>query len=279
MKALFSAVTCLLAFAASAQYYYKDIMGTRETADLIGKYRNHGVQGVSMKSYTINNTPIEALSVQQNFSPAGSRLLTITKNDYLPPSYLYTYFDERGRVIRTTDSTAGVVNTTFYTYNSTDQVSTITTQFGDPLAALQTDEHLWQYDAQNRVRQMLRIKNKKDSSVVSFRHDEAGNVIEEQETRRFIKEEPFYYYYDAKNRLTDIVRFNKKAGRLMPEQMFDYAVSNNLIQRTTIAPNSSDYLIWRYRFNDKGLKTREEIYNKQKELTGKVEYNYTFVTE
>ena len=126
---------------------------------------------------------------------------------------------------------------------------------------------------------MLRIKNKKDTSIVSFKLDEAGNVIEEQETRRFIKEEPVYYYYDAKNRLTDIVRYNKKAARLLPEQMFDYSVSNNLIQRTTIAPNSSDYLVWRYRFNEKGLKTREDIFNKEKELTGKVEYNYTFGNE
>lgn len=276
MKALLSVVAGLIALSSSAQYYYKDIVGTKESADLISRYRKNNVQTVDMKSYTINNTPIESLSVQQQFSPAANMLLTITRTDYLSPSYLRTFFDEEGRVIRTTDSTAGIVNTTVYTYNQLGAVSTITTFFGDSLASVKKDERQWQYDAQNHVSKMLRIRNGKDTSIVSFRLDDAGNVIEEQETRRIVKEEPFYYYYDAKNRLTDIVRFNKKAGRLLPEQMFDYAVSNNLIQRTTIAPNSDDYLIWRYRFNDKGLKTREEIFNKQKELTGKVEYSYTF---
>lgn len=279
MKALLSVFAGLMALTSSAQYYYKDIIGTRESADLINKYRRANVQTVDMKSYTINNTPIESLSVQQRFSPATRSLLTITKTEYLPPSYLQTFFDEEGRVIKTTDSTAGMVNATLYTYNQQGALSAITTRFGDSLAPVKTDEHQWLYDAQNRISKMLRIRNEKDTAVVSFRLDEAGHVIEEQETRRMVKEEPFYYYWDAKNRLTDIVRFNKKAGRLLPEQMFDYAVSNNLIQRTTVAPNSDDYLIWRYRFNDKGLKTREDIFNKQKELTGKVEYNYTFANE
>lgn len=276
MKALLSIVAVLIALSSSAQYYYKDIVGTKESADLIGRYRKNNVQTVEMKSYTINNTPIESLSVQQQFLPAANMLLTITRTDYLSPSYLRTFFNEEGRVVKTTDSTAGIVNTTVYTYNQLGALSTITTLFGDSLASVKKDEHQWQYDAQNRVSKMLRIRNEKDTSIVFFKLDDAGNVIEEQETRRMVKEEPFYYYYDAKNRLTDIVRFNKKAGRLLPEQMFDYAVSNNLIQRTTVAPNTDNYLIWRYRFNDKGLKTREEIFNKQKELTGKVEYSYTF---
>jgi len=72
------------------------------------------------------------------------------------------------------------------------------------------------------------------------------------------------------------VRYNKKAARLLPEQMFEYATSNQLVQRTTIPQNSSDYLIWRYQFDNKGLKTGEEIFNKQKELTGRVEYIYAF---
>jgi hypothetical protein len=276
MKALLTFVAGLFALTSPAQYYYKDIVGAKESADLISKYLRNNVQTVDMKSYTINNTPIESLSVQQHFSPATNSLLTITKTDYLPASFLRTHFNEEGKIVKTADSTAGIVNTTLYTYNQQGAISSIITQFGDSLASLRTDEHQWHYDEQARVNKMLRIRNARDTSVVQFKLDAAGNVIEEQETRRIVKEEPFYYYYDAKNRLTDIVRFNKKAARLLPQQMFDYAVSNNLIQRTTIAPNSDDYLVWRYRFNDKGLKTREEIFNKQKELTGKVEFNYTF---
>lgn len=277
MKTLFAVVASLLSVVASAQYYYKDIIGTKESSDLISAYRKNNVQSVSLKSYTIDNTPIENLSVQQAFSPATQTLRTITKSDYLPASFLTTWFDENGRVLKTTDSTAGgAVNTTIYSYNNAGQLASIATTFGDSLATLKSDEHRWQFDAQGRVSRMLRIRNGKDTSVINVKLDNAGNVIEEQETVRFIKEEPVYYFYDAKNRLTDIVRYNKKAARLLPEQMFEYTANNVLVQRTTIPQNSDNYLVWRYRFDDKGLKTTEEVFNKQKELTGKVEYIYTF---
>lgn len=277
MKTLFSLVVSFLCFSASAQYYYKDIVGTKESSQLIDAYRKNNVQAVTLKSYTIDNTPIENLGVQQEFSASVQTLRTMTKTDYLPASYLTTYFDEASRVLKTTDSAAGgFVNTTVYRYNDAGLLTSLSTSFGDSLASLQSDEHIWQYDAQNRVSRMLRIKNRKDTSVINFKLDEAGNVIEEQETVRFLKEEPVYYYYDAKNRLTDIVRYNKKAARLLPEQMFEYATNNLLVQRTTIPQNSSNYLIWRYSFNDKGLRTKEEIFDKEKELTGKVLYSYTF---
>ncbi|HEY1022710.1 MAG TPA: hypothetical protein VGE06_10390, partial [Flavisolibacter sp.] len=237
MKTLLSAAVLFLTLPAAAQYYYKDIVGTRESNALVTTYRNNSVQQVTMKSYTVNNTPLEDLSVQQAFSPESKTLLTITKTPYQPASYLTSFFDEEGRMIKATDSSAGNVSTTTYGYNQQGQLQVIHTAFGDSLAALKTDEHNWQYDAQGRISKMLRIKNGKDTAVVSFVLDENGNVIEEQETRRFIKEEPYYYYYDAKNRLTDIVRYNKKAARLMPEQMFEYSVKNNLIQRTTIPQN------------------------------------------
>lgn len=277
MKALFAAAVALLSLSSSAQYYYKDIIGIKESSDMIAAYRKNGVKTVALKSFTINNTPLANLAVQQEFSPAVQTLQTITKTDYMPTSYLTTYFDANGRVIKTTDSIAdGYVNTSVYTYNGSGQLVSILTSNGDPQATLKSDEHIWQYDAQNRISRMLRVKNKKDTSIVNIKLDNAGNVIEEQETVRFLKEEPWYYYYDEQNRLTDIVRFNKKAARLLPEQMFEYSASNQLIQRTTIPQGSSEYLIWRYRFDKNGLKAKEEIFNRQKELTGKVEYMYTF---
>lgn len=277
MKTLFSLVAVFLTLFASAQFYYKDVVGTKESSELITSYRRNNVQTVTIKSYTVENTPIENLSVQQEFSSAAQTLRTITKTGYLPASYLTTYFNENDQILKTIDSTAGsFVNTTIYTYNNSGHVTSIRTSFGDPLASLKTDEHIWQWNEQATLNRMLRIRNGKDTSIVRFKLDEAGNAIEEQETVRFIKEEPVYYFYDSKNRLTDIVRYNKKAARLLPEQMFEYTSNNQLTQRTTVPQNSDDYLIWRYRFDNKGLKAAEEIFDKQKELTGKVEYIYTF---
>ncbi|HYO21291.1 MAG TPA: hypothetical protein VER36_02725 [Flavisolibacter sp.] len=276
MKTVFLAAALALSLTGSAQYYYKDIVGTRESAELITAYRNNKVRTVTLNSYTVNNAPLNAFSIQQEFLPAQQALRTITKSEYTAPSYLTSYIDAAGRVIKTTDSTNGVVNTTLYSYNTSGHLTAVWFTAGDTLTAVKTDDHLWQYDANNRISKMLRIKNKKDTAVVTFKLDGKGNVIEEQEKRRVSSEEPYQYYYDEANRLTDIVRFNKNAGRLLPEAMFEYSEKNQVIQRYTIPPNSDDYLIWRFAYDNKGLKTKEVVFNKQKEQTGKVEYVYTF---
>ncbi|RYF86852.1 MAG: hypothetical protein EON98_02395 [Chitinophagaceae bacterium] len=243
---------------------------------MINAYRNNKVRTVSLNSYTINNTPLTNFSIQQEFLPAQLALRTVTKSEYTVPSYLTSYVDAKGQVVKTTDSTDGIVNTTIYTYTPAGNLSAVLFTAGDTLTATKTDDHIWIYDAQNRVKQMLRIKNKIDTAVVSFKQDESGNVVEEQERRRALLDEPYYYYYDASNRLTDIVRYNKKAARLLPEQMFEYSSTNQVIQRITVPQNSDDYLIWRFAYDNRGLKTKEVIFNKQKEQTGKVEYVYTF---
>ena len=63
----------------------------------------------------------------------------------------------------------------------------------------------------------------------------------------------------------------------MPYIMFEYDDSDRVVQKiTTTSSLNLGYLIWRYLFNEKGLKTKEALFNKDKELTGKIEYNYTF---
>ena len=276
MKALFVAAAIFFSLYSHAQYFYKDIVGTKESAELIASYRNNNVRTVALSSYTINNTPLDNFLIRQEYIPGQQALRTITKTEYTPPSYLTSYIDANGRVIRTTDSADGIINTTTYQYNANGHLSAVLFTAGDTLTAVKTDDHLWFYTQQNEVQKMLRIKNKKDTAVVSFKLDENGNVVEEQEKRRALTEEPYYYYYDKANRLTDIVRFNKKANRLLPEYMFEYSDKNQVIQRITVPQKSSDYLIWRYAFNDKGLKTKEVIFNKDREQTCKVEYSYTF---
>lgn len=266
----------LLSLTASSQYYYKDIVGTKESAEMITAYRNHNVRTVTLNSYTVNNTPLNQFSIQQEYLPAMQALRTITKSEFTHPSYLTSYLDAAGRVVKTTDSSNGIVNTTLYQYTTGGKLAAVLFSAGDTLTAVRTDDHLWQYDAQGRVSKMLRIKNGRDTAVVTFKLDQAGNVIEEQEKRRVVTEEPYYYYYDNANRLTDVVRFNKAAGRLLPEAMFEYSDKNQVIQRYTIPPNSDDYLIWRFAYDSRGLKTKEVVFNKQKEQTGKVEYVYTF---
>ena len=204
-------VALFFSLAASAQYYYKDITGTTESAALIASYKASKVRSVNVKTFTLNNQPLDNLAITQEYLPGQNALRTITKSEYTSASYLTTYVDASGKVIKATDSTDGVVNTTLYQYNNAGKLIAVLLQAGDSLTSTQTDDHRWQYDAQGRIAKMLRIKNKRDTAIVSFKLDEKGAVIEEQEKRGYLTEEPFYYYYNSSSQLTDIVRYNKKA--------------------------------------------------------------------
>jgi YD repeat-containing protein len=274
MKTLWLALFLFLAYTAPAQYYYKDIVGTRETAQMIAAYKNNKVTRVVVNSYDANNTRTEDFFVEQVFAPQTNMLRTTSRSAGQAASTLFSIADADSRVVKTIDSTENMVSTTTYTYDANGQLQHMLSNSKDTANKLnETEEHIWQYQ-NGQVYQMLRIINKLDTTYVHFKLDERGNIIEEQSIRRSKKADPVYYYYDATNRLTDIVRYNTKAKRLLPEYMFEYSPANQVIQKITVPSNSSDYLIWRYQYDANGLKIREAIYDKYKALNGKIEYQY-----
>jgi YD repeat-containing protein len=276
MKLLLASVVLLASLSTSAQHYYKDIIGTQETSEIMKAYQNNKVSRVVLTSYDENNTRSDDFFVEQQFSPATRTLKTTTKSGVAHESVLISYIDDNGNVIKTIDSSDIVTSTTTYNYNPAGQLTSVISSSSDSSGKTnESEQHIWQYN-NNKVVRMLRIKNRIDTTYVDFKMDESGNISEEQETRKGIKSEPVYYYYDASNRLTDIVRYSNKAKRLLPEYMFEYSPSNQVIQKITVPSNSDNYLIWRYQYNGQGLKTKEVIYNKQKQLAGKIEYQYSF---
>ena len=100
-------------------------------------------------------------------------------------------------------------------------------------------------------------------------------MIEERNFRRGVFTDPIYYYYDDRNRLTDIVRFHYKANRLLPDYLFEYDDNDRVIQKiTTTSGQHIGYLIWRYLFDEKGLKRKEALFNKEKQPQGRIDYSY-----
>ncbi|MEI6946499.1 hypothetical protein V9K67_04805 [Paraflavisolibacter sp. H34] len=274
MKLIFFAFLLAASFGAQGQYYYTDIIGTRETAALLKNYKAQKVRKVTLKSYDANDTRSEDFLVEQTFQ--GGTLSTFTRSGATGGSTLLSTVDDNGNVVRTVDSSETSTTTTVYNYDASGRLTSLVSSGSDTSKAFaQTEERQWQYSGDKPLR-MLRIRNRKDTTIVDFRLDERGNVIEEQSTRRGVKATPVQYYYDAKDRLTDIVRYSNKARRLLPEYMFEYSPSNQVIQKITVPANSSDYLIWRYQYDQRGLKIKEAIFNKKKQLTGKIEYQYQF---
>ncbi len=272
MKTFFLFFILFNSLTVPAQYFYKDILGTKESTELIRTYKTNNVNRVVLNSYDANNTKNDAFYVEQIFT--SDSLKTITRSGDEDGSTLISHINNKGQVIKTVEKSDALTSTTIYEYTPGGLLNSITSTSSDSSGAfVQTEEHKWIYNG-DRIDKMWRIKNKTDTTLVQFKIDEQGNVVEEQSVRNNAKADPVYYYYDVQNRLTDIVRFNQKAQRLLPEYMFEYSPANQVIQKITVPSNNSEYLIWRYQYDASGLKIKEAIYNKQKQLSGKIEYVY-----
>jgi YD repeat-containing protein len=276
MKAFLVSVILFLSFSSKAQYYYTDIIGTKETAAFMKLYQQNKVSHVVLNSFDADGMKSEGFYVEQFFSSSIRTLKTITRSGDNNESVLTTHLNANAQIVKTTDSSVALVSTTQYSYNTAGYLISILSASKDSTnAMMQIEEHKWEYEG-DRIVRMLRIKNSIDTSIVQFKSDGNGNVIEETSVRKGIKSDPALYYYDEQNRLTDVVRFNNKARRLLPLFMFEYSLANQVIQKITVPGNSSNYLIWRYQYGTNGLKIKEAVYNKQKELKGKIEYQYIF---
>jgi antitoxin component YwqK of YwqJK toxin-antitoxin module len=277
MKNTLLPLLVLIGTTLQAQLYYKDIMGTRETNRLMKIYRANRVSSVLLQASDPDGTRTEGFNVSQRMTDNYSKLVTVTGSGTETGSVLTSMLDEQGRVKETIDSSERMINQTIYSYTDSGALLSVTSISTDSSQTLnEKEEHLWQYDENGRPIRMVRKVNGKEVSDLTFKLDDTGNVIEEQASRNGVPGEVVYYYYDARNLLTDIVRYNTKAHRLLPDYLFEYGGTGQLIQKITLPGNNSDYLIWRYQYDSNGLKTREAIFNKQKQLTGKIEYSYTF---
>jgi hypothetical protein len=100
--------------------------------------------------------------------------------------------------------------------------------------------------------------------------DEKNNIAIEKDTRNGRK---YFYYYDDKNRLTDIVHTNEFKEKLLPDYLFEYNASGQLVQMTSTEEGGSYYYIWKYSYEN-GLRSKEKLYSKERKLMGSISYEY-----
>jgi hypothetical protein len=213
---------------------------------------------------------------EQKLNTSRNQLVTYTKTADAGESYLTTIYNLEGSLLRTIDSTDDIVSTSSYAYDNNNRLTelSIDTRAADNSSTIR-EKHIWQYDLSGKPAKMLRIKNGTDTTIVNFLLDEKGNVSEEETLRKGISQGKVYYYYDEKNRLTDVVRYNVRAKRLLPDYIFEYE-GDELSTMTLIPEGSDDYQKWYYKYDENGLKQVDFCFNKKNELLGKVEYVYQF---
>jgi YD repeat-containing protein len=262
---------------ALAQYYYRDLVVPRQTMQKWSAYKNNKVRGVRLSSFEGSGKSTPGFDCNQVVSEDYSSIITFTKSSLSAATTLTAYYDTKGLLRKTVDTSDTYQSTTTYDYDASGRVITI---INDALETdnqvKHTESHIWSYGPDGKPAGMIKIMNGGDSTRINFVLDSKGNVIEEHPVRQGINLPVIYYYYDSSNSLTDVVRFNEKARRLLPDYIFEKNGRGQMKSMLFLPPGTGEYQRWIYEYYDNGLEKMESCFNKRNELLGKIEYQYDF---
>ncbi len=265
---------CAIGLVSPAQYYYKDILSNNQLMTDMTAYKLNKVKVINIKSFEDDGSPSEGFFCQKRFSKDYGKAELFTRSNISGASLLTSTFNNKGQLLRTHDSSIISVTTNVYSYDASGRISSILSTVrsqDDDFTNEIVEEHIYSYNDQDKPLQMIRVKNRKDSTVILFAPDEQGNVGIEKDTKTGTK---FFYYYDAKKRITDIVQANDLKTGLVPDYIFEYNNSAGLLsQMTTTEEGGNYYFVWKYTY-DNGLRVKEKCYSKERRLMGSIEYEY-----
>jgi hypothetical protein len=263
----------LFTCAVQAQFYYRDIISNNQLTREMALYKESKVRSVIIKSYEDDGSESEGFFCEKTLSKNYKKTELFTRSDVSGASLFTSWFNNEGQLLHTNDSSAISVSVNTYTYDEKKRVKSIVSSIrsaDDDFVNEILEEHIYFYNDKNLPEKMIRVKNKYDSTNILFLPDEKNNVSIEKDSKSGSK---YYYYYDEKNRLTDIVHsYEYKAG-LTAEYIFEYNNANQLSQMTTTEEGGSNYYVWKYSYIN-GLRSGEKCYSKEKRLLGRIEYEY-----
>lgn len=254
------------------QYYYSDILLTQQ-----GNINYLNLKNNKVKKIVINNNSNEdGILIKQSFTNSWNTLLTEAQLS-IGITNTSTQYYENNLITKKEEDIKNVNSTINYYYNNQGKLIQINSKSIDTAVNKSFEEnHLFIYDDKDVLSSMLKIKNNNDTTYIDFLKDEKNNIIEERWTYKNKLIETYYYFYNNQNLITDIVKFNLKVNRMLPEFLFEYNFQNKLVQLTQIPFGSSNYFVWKYYYNDKQLKEKEVVFNKQGEKIGEMTYNYEY---
>ena len=274
MRILLSFILVLSLSAGYSQYYFNDVVSTQMSNDQYKLLRSNKIHKVKAMSYEADNSVTEGFSVEEEISLDGKRIIQTTSLSGGKPSVINRFYD-LNKLKRTQTLFNGIETKTDYTYTDKGSLQKIVISTTDTaMKATTVEAHEWIYNEAGQPLSMLKIKNRTDTMLIELIKDENGLIIEEHWKKKNRTLETYYYYYDTKNQLTDIVRFNARLKKLLPDFQYEYDANGRVSQMTQVSMSSSSYLIWKYTYNEKGLKQKEVGFDKERKLAGRIEYTY-----
>ncbi len=275
MNGRFPLIIALLMITCSAksQYYYKDIILSRQNQENWKILKEQKAKEVNIVSLDANDEPTPGFVCTQKIAGDFSSISTYTKSTDIPESTVITYYNPIGRMIKTVDTSDTFKSTTEYYYNDAGQLSSLlNTSVETDNQIVAPEKHVWIYEG-GSLKQMIKIKGGTDTTTVTLEKDEKGHIVEEKPVHAGQVLPSTYYYYDEQGRLTDVVRYNERAGRLLPDYIFEYD-GGHISSMLFVPSGSTDYQKWIYGYKPNGLKESETCYDKKRQVVVKITYTY-----
>lgn len=275
MKQSFAFLLLLICLRAEAQQYYKDLLTVQSSRQKQQLLQKNKVKKILFNSFDGEHQPIEGFQSTQTINRDFTELSTRTTTTLSGNTLSMFWFNRQMQVIQSLDSSDDASTSISYEYDTKGNLISLkstTTSAGDFRI---TEDHIWTYSPANKPERMLKIKNGKDTTFYSFVLDEKGNVVEENGMTKGKNIPAVFYYYDEQNNLTDIVRYNIAAKRLLPDYVFEYE-NGRLATMMVVPEEGTDYQKWYYSYDEDGLKILDACYSKSKVLIGTIEYAYEY---
>ena len=270
-KILAAAVLLISTVGVHAQYYFKDIVSNTQLMADMKAYKENKVKKITLKSFEDNGSESEGFFCEKKLNRDYTKTELFTRADIAAASLFTSTFDKGGNLLTTYDSSLLSVTEIKYRYNDQQKISSIFSlvRSKDDFDNSISEEHIYTYE-NNKPVKMARVKNGRDTTDILFSLDDNGNVAIEKDTKNGTK---FYYYYDAKNRLTDIVQENEYSKNLKPDYVFEYNNAGLITQMTAVEEGSKNYFVWKYSYEN-GMRTKERCFTDERRLMGSIEYEY-----
>jgi len=256
-----------------AQYYYNDIVTNKQVLAELQQFKEQKIKAVKVTSLEEDGSPSEGFFCGKKITKNYTQLEIITQINNTYPSIFTSVFTKDGLLKESTDSSEVAATTSLYSYNDKDQLTRIsaTTHLAkDDYTDNETDDHLYEYGENGTLKRMLLVKNNTDTTIILFQPDENNNIGIEKNSKTG---DLYYYYYDTRKRLTDIVHSYPGKPKLIPDYKFDYNSAGLVTQMVASEKEGAYYYTWLYNY-DNGLRTGERCYSKEGKLTGSIQYEY-----
>lgn len=260
-------------YTSSAQYYYTDVLNNKQVMAELAVLKEKKVKGVKVVSMEADGTESAGFTCQKKINRDFTEVEIYTETDQSYPNTFISYFNKEGILQRTVDSSEAGATTIDYLYDASGKLVSVNSSkhfATDDDAGVVLEQHIYEYNSNAIPQRMLLVRNRKDTTAFIFEADEAGNVIIEKNVKTA---EVFYYYYDERNRITDIVHKYSFQKQLFTESSFEYNEAGQLARMITSEKEGAYYFTWRYNYED-GLRTTERCYSKEGKIMGSVEYLY-----